>query len=364
MPSNLELQGAVKLRKLMELWLPRSMASRELLKLFPLVKEDATELIYERRQVETGLQAARGNSGPTQPVQKPGLDMYRAAPGKYGDHYTVTEQELENLRNAGTWDDFESYDKQAARATQHLTRRFLDRCEYSIAQIITTGGYTATSAQGVNYVQQIFQIQQYTPNTLFNDLANSQPLNYIRDLIPYLELGRSVSFQKGYILCSRPTINLILRNSNPADLNGKRLDYGQTINAVDDLNEILVANDLPPFRVYDKGYYPDPPGSPFNPPGDYQTQPVVRFLTNGQLVLVGAREDGETLGEYRLTRAAQNENSAPGEWYQVEDRRQKDPCQVILRAGHNGGPVPYYIEGFATVNAAPASAFSATAPSE
>lgn len=363
MPTTLELQGAVKLRKLMQLYLPRAMESRELLKLFPLVKDNATELVYERRQVETGLQSARGLDGPTGPVQKPGLDAYKVAPGYYGDHYLISEQELINLRDAGKWDDFENYDSQAARGTEHLTRRFLDRCEYSVAQMVMTGGYTATSAQGINYISQIFNIPQYSPITPFSDINNSQPLNYFRDLIPQLELGRSVNFQKGFIMCSRPSINLILKNQNPADLNGRRLQYGQTINSADDLNEILVSNDLPTFRVYDKGYYSDPPGSPFDPPA-FQPGAFNRFLTNGMFVLVGVREDGEQLGEYRLTRAGQNERSAPGEWYQVDDLRIKTPPQVVLRAGHNGGPVPYYIEGFATVVGAPSSAFLATGPNE
>ena len=343
MPTTLELQGAVKLRKLMQLYLPRAMDSRELLKLFPLVKVDETELIYERRQVETGLQAARGLGGPTGAVRKPGLDQFRVAPGYYGDFYTITEQELTDLRDAGKWDDFENYDSQAARGTQHLTRRFLDRCEFSIASLLTTGGFQAANAQGVIYHQDVFNVPSFTPPVLFSDLVNSQPLNFIRDLIPTLELGKSVSFQKGYILCSRPTANLILKNQNTADLNGRRLQYGQTINNLEGMNEFLLSNDLPPVRVYDKGFYADPPGE----------SPVFsRFITNGTMVFVGLREDGEPLGEYRLTRAAQNERAAPGEWYQVEDRRGKDPCQVILRAGHNGGPVAYYTEGFATVAAA------------
>src|SRR5581483_727055 len=149
MPTNLELQGAVKLRKLMQLYLPRALESRELLKLFPLTKKNETSLVYERRQLDTGVQAARGLGGPTGPVRKPGTDTFRVSPGYYGDHYDVTEQELVDLRDAGKWDDFENYDAQAARGTQHLTKRFLDRCELSVAQLITTGGFTAVDAAGV-----------------------------------------------------------------------------------------------------------------------------------------------------------------------------------------------------------------------
>lgn len=362
MPTTLELQGAIKMRKLAEVLIPRALASRELLKLFPLTKVDETELIYERRQVITGLQAARGLGGPTGSVLKPGVDQWKVSPGYYGDNYPIGENELINLREAGTWNDFENYSSQAARGAQHLNTRFLDRAEYSIGQLITTGGYTAQNVQGITYYQQIFDIPSYTPSTLFSDLANSQPLNFFRDLIPTLELARSVSFQKGFILCSRPSANLIIKNTNPADLSGKRLDYGATINSVDDFNELMVANDLPKLKVYDGAYYADPPGGVFNPPG-YTPGARTRFIANGSYVLVGVRDDGAQLGEYRLTRAAQNgENAGPGDWYQVEDRRDKDPCQVILRSGHNGGPVPEYLEGFAIVNGASSSSFSDTPP--
>lgn len=345
MPSAIELQGAITLRKLGLLYLPRALESRELLKIMPFNKVDEVDLIYERRQLGTGLQGARGLGGTTNPVKKPGLDQFRVSPGYYGDHYTITEEELVKLRDAGAWDKFENYDKQTARAAEHLTQRFLDRCENSIAQILMSGAFTAVNALGQVYDQQVYNVPQYTPGTLFSDLSNSQPLNYIRDLIPTLELLVSVDFRKGFMLMSRPTLNLLLKNQNAADLNGRRLNYGNTVNNVEDFNDLLVSNDLPKVKVYDEGYYSDPPGS---------APSKNRFVTNGKIVLVGTRKDGDPVGEYTLTRAAQNERSAPGEWYQVEDRRDRDPCQVILRSGHNGGPRCFYPEGLATINAAAA----------
>jgi len=343
MPSAIELQGAITVRGIAQLYLPRAMESRELLKLLPFHKVDEVDLFYERRGLATGLQAARGLGGTTSPVKKPGTDQFRVSPGYYGDHYTITEEELVKLRDAGAWDKFENYDKQSARAAEHLTNRYLDRCENSIAQLLMSGSFTAVNALGQVYDQQVYSVPQYTPSTLFSDLANSQPLNYIRDLIPTLELLVSVDFRKGFMLMSRPTLNLLLKNQNAADLNGRRLNYGNTVNNVEDFNDLLVSNDLPKVKVYDKGYYSDPPGS---------SPTKNRFLTNGKIVLVGDREDGAPMGEYRLTRAAQNERSAPGEWYQVEDRRDRDPCQVIIRSGHNGGPALFMPECVATINAA------------
>lgn len=343
MPTTIEMQGAIKVKLLADLYLPRAMESRELLKIFPMNKVNETDLIYERRQIQTGLQYARGVDGKTNPVKKWGTDQYRVSPGYYGDHWTITESELVNLREPGSWEQFESVSAHVARGTEHLVKRFLDRCEYSIAQILTTGSYSAGNVEGAEKHNDIFSVDQYTPSTLFSDEANSIPLTYLRNLVATLELGKSVNFRKGFMLMSRPTVNLILKNSNAADLNGVRLQYGSTIKNVDDLNDLMLSNDLPPVKVYDAGYYADPPG----------TAPTFnRFITNGKIVMVGVRDDGEQVGEYRLTRAAQNGSSAPGEWYTVEDRTQKSPPQIILAAGHNGGPVAYYPEGIAIVNAA------------
>jgi hypothetical protein len=345
MPTTLELQGAIKLKKLMQVYLPRALESREMLKVFPMIPDDSTKLVYERREVETGLQGARGLNGRTNPVRKTAVDQFEVDPGYYGDHYDIKEDELVNLREAGSWDNFESYTKQAARGTMHLTRRFLDRCEKNIADLAMSGKFEATDMQGIVKHRDVFNVPQVTPSTLFSDLDNATPLTFLRDLIPQIELGKSVSFMKGFMWMSRPTANLILKNANANDISGRRSKYGSTINSIADLNDLLLENDLPIIKTYDKGYYSDPPGSAptFN-----------RFLTNGKIVMVGVRDDGEQLGEYRLTRAAQSgsENASPGEWYQVEDRRKQDPCQVILRAGHNGGPVCYYTEGFVTINAA------------
>lgn len=343
MPTTLELQGAVKLKKLAMLQLMRSMESRVLLNIFPMVKQNQWKLIYERREMNTGLQGARGLDGETNPVNKPGVDAYEVEPGVFGDHWTITERELVNLRDSGDWFNFDESQEQMARGTEHLTGRFLDRCEQSIAQILMTGAFTASDVAGVTKVSKAFNVPQFTPSTLFSDLNNSIPLTYIRDLIPTLELGVSVSFMKGFMLMSRPTANLILKNLNKADLEGRRLNYGQTVNNLDDLNDLLVSNDLPKIKVYDKTYRPDPVGSG-----------PVRFLTNGKIILVGVRDDGEQVGEYQLCRAAHNGNNSPGEWYSVEDFRKTRHPKIILAAGHNGGPVVFYPEGLAVINAAAA----------
>lgn len=342
MPTQIEIQGAIKLRKLAQLLLPRKAEDRLLLKLFPVVAENEVDLVYERRGVYTGVQHARGKGGPTGPAAPPGVDSFRVSPGYYGDHYTIEEDQLVALREVGDWQLFQAIPDQMAKASEHLVDRYLNRLELSIGTLLTTGGFTAGNVKtGQTYHQEVYNLQQFTPGVLFSDLANSAPLKYLRDLIPQLELARSVSFgAKGKLLMSRPTLNLILSNANSADLGGKRIANGGTLNSLDDVNEVLVANDIPPAEIYDGAYYPDGGGSP------------VRFIPNGKIVVCGNRTDGAPMGEYAQTRAAQNENSAPGEWYTVEDFRKTTRPRIVMGAGHNGGPRLLFPETVAVINAA------------
>jgi hypothetical protein len=348
MPTNTELQGATILREVASHLLERDIAKSKLLKLFPLVKRDETTLVFERQQVRVGQQHARGNDGPTGPVPKRGIDQFSVPASKYGDHYMITEGELIEKRAMGDIAKFMSTDKQTAAGVADLEDRYIARLHTNIANMLMNGTYTAADATGREMVREIYAIPQYTPNTLFDELGTATPLTYIRNLIPRLELGVSVNFRSGVILCSRPTANLILNNSNAADMRGVRRDAGATINSIEDVNKLLAANDLPQIEVIDDGFYPGPvvSGRPTN---------FTRFLTNGKMVLLGARDDNQPIGEYRLTRAAQN-NSQPGEWYTVEDNRQQNSKHhILLSMGHNGGPVPYYPEAIAVINAAPSN---------
>ena len=343
---NLELQGALAMREVLPLMIQKDASKSKLLKLFPLTKRDEWQLVYERLWMMTGLQNARGEGGPTGPLPRQGLDQLAVDPGMYGDHGEITEMEANKLREVGDIAAFQGLTRQLDRITRNLTDRYINRLQYNIALMLINGTFTANDATGREQIREIYNIPQYTPGDYFDDLAGSTPLAYLRNLIPKLELGVSVNFRQGAMLMSRPTANLFVNNANSADLGGKRLNIGSTINSVEDVNKILVTNDLPQIEVIDDGYYPNPPST--GRPSNFQ-----RFFTNGKVVLVGAREDGEPIGEYRLCRAIQNGvGSKPGEWYKFKDNTDQHPWNMVAYMGHNGGPVPYYPEAIAVVNAA------------
>jgi len=340
MPSTFENMGAIKVRQVMELKLPRLMEGRLGFELFPITQVNEDFLFYERKTLRLGLQGARGVGGPTAPIIHRGVDVFRVTPGYYGDHYTIDESDLVRLREAGDWSAFSSYASQTGEATDYLTQRYLDRAESSIWAMLQTGAFSATNKQGVVMHNDLFTITGYTPGILWNVPATAIPLANLRSYVEQSEKGVSAKFKSGRLVGTRGTINNILNNTNAADIGGKRVGGGNSVNAMEQVNQILLDNDLPQLEIYDEGYYPEPTGTAFS-----------KFLTDGKLVAFGARTDGESIGEYRLTRAAQNTNSGPGEWYTVKDKRDENPPEVIISGGHNGGPVPFYPEALFVVNA-------------
>lgn len=338
MPSSFELGGALRIRRLMALKVQRSEETRLGLKLMPLTETDAVKIVYERDALLRGVQAARGVDGPTQPVAMPGLDQYASDPGYYGDHIRLGESVLVNKRVPGDWLAFDSQGDMTARASTYLEQRQSDRFEKNIFDLLVQGYYEGLDAMGRRKVFDIYAINKVTAGTPFTTVATAAPLQFFRDTIATAEAGLSVNFRGGEMIMNRATLNQTLANTNANDLGGRRFEMGQTTNSVDQLNEILLANDLPVVRLYDEGYYPDT--------GAFQ-----KFVPNGKVIVLGKRTDGEPIGEYVLTRAAQK-GGKPGWWTDVVDNTTgplADPPHVLAKAGHNGGPKVYYPEAVLSI---------------
>ncbi len=340
MTTTFQVGGARALRKVADLRLPRMKEGRLGLKLMPIVNVNETTLEYERNQVTRGLQFARGVGGSPGTVNKPGFESRIVSPGYYGDAYRINEQELVNKRETGSWTEFDSEGKQTGRASEFLTQRYLDRIEYNVFTFLLTGGFEAKNIQGVPYYQPVYDVNALTPGTLFSDLANSTPRRYLQDQIATLhQRGYSVRFDKGWMVMSSKTAITMLNNTNANDIGGRRFDVGQTANSFKELNQLFLANGIPEMTIYDEGYFPE-------------TGNFTLYVPEGKILLIGVRQDGEPIGEYRQTRNAYNPNSAPGEHYRVIDNRDREgPPEVVCEAGHNGGPVPHYPEAVAVINA-------------
>lgn len=338
MATSFEMQAAVAVREVNQLKVPLLLSKRLGLKLVPEKAVDEVTITYERRRLYTGLLAPRSQGGPAGRHQLPASDSFTANPGRYGGFVEFLEKDLEGRRQVGSWTEFDENGKLTDRASQFLLQLEYDRMEKNIWDLLQTGGYEVVGDDGRVYMQDAYNIPTATYGSggawTYANAANATPLKDLRDTIATLELGLSVDFTNGTMYMSRPTFNNMIANSNSADLGKTRLTYGETVNAVGALNKLLIENGLPTVELYDESYYPS---------GSTTQSQAVRFLTAGKIVITGKRMDGEPMGEYRLTRSANN-GGKPGHFTIVKDERDKVPAKITVTQGHNGGPTLYYPE--------------------
>ena len=345
MPTTFELQAAVAVREVNQLKVPLLLDKRRGLNLVPTVLSDETTLTYERRRVFAGILAPRGEGGPAGRHQLPAIDSYTCNPGYYAGTTVLKEKDLVGRRAVGSWTEFDENGALTDRASEMLLQFEYDRMEKNIWDTLTLGAYEVVGDDGRTYYRDAYNITTATYGAngawSYANAATATPLLDLRNIIAGLELGVSVDFTNGKMYMSRITFNNIIANSNSADLGKTRMQYGQTLNSVSSLNDILLENGLPAIELYDESWYPA---------GSIQQSQATRFITPGKIVVVGKRMDGETIGEYRLTRSANNAGK-PGQFTLVKDRRDEVPAEIEITQGHNGGPVIFYPEAVCSIQA-------------
>lgn len=321
---------AAELREVEQVLLPQLVEDDPIFDEFPMVDSDYDRLIWEQKDNYQGLQQVRGLNGAPRLVKRPGSKMYDMEPGSYGEFTTIDEKELTQRRRLGAWDDPISIDDLVGDAQTLLLQRRLDRIRYIIWTLITSGTFSVATASGAILHTDTFPLQTMTSAVNWATSATATPSVDIR-AAQLLSLGQSVDFGAGAKLwMNRVTANRLLNNTNPSDMFGRRFGGGNTNNSLRDWNDFLESNDLPQIQIYDKFYLDDA--------GNAQ-----RFIPTGIAVLIGRRSNGARLGEYRMTRNANNPRLEPGAYTRVIDHgEQSIPRRIDVHDGHNGGPTIFY----------------------
>jgi hypothetical protein len=327
-PSNAELM------QIQQTLLPTLTTDDLAFQLLPVQNRDAAQVIWEQRDNFTGLQQIRGIDAEPPSTPQTGWKRYRAEPGVYGEWTKVPESAIIERRTIGTFNVPISIDDLVIEQQDFLLNRRVDRWRWTIWTLLSTGVFSATDAKGSVLHYGAYSFKTVTTAIPWSTVATATPLADLLALFPQFR-GISGQFGAGsYLIMNRVTANYLLLNNNPNDLGKARLQYGQTPYALDFVNTILVANGLPPVRIYDLGYYPDPPGSAFVP-----------FIPDGKVIVVAQRPNGETLGEFQLTRNASNPSGAPGPYTYVSDSLDGPrpiPRTIRLDDGFNGGPAMFF----------------------
>ncbi len=326
-PSSAELQQVAQDK------LPNLVAQRPIFSILPIETADSHLLMWEQEDNYVGLQQIRGLGGQPPRVKKTGAKRYLMQPGVYGEFSAIDELELTERRQYGTFGNGVSIDDLVMREQDRLLGRRLDRIEHIGWTLLVTGTFSVSGPDGQVLHTDTFALQTHSGSD-WSTAGSSTPLADFR-AIQLLSRGHSVNFgPAARAIMNRVTFNRLVANTNAADLGGKKGIGLQSIQAVGDINRVLTDEGLPTIEIFDGGY--------LNDAGTF-----VPFIADDKVVVVGQRTDGGRIGEYRMTRNANNPNLAPGAYMEVIDRGAEGSGKTIPRTievhdGHNGGPVIYF----------------------
>lgn len=326
--------------------LPRLIANRPIFNEFPIVNADAGLVMWEQLDSFTGLQQVRGLNGELPKVQKAGAKRWQMVPGVYGEFIPIDELELTLRRQYGTFASPIDISDLVMEAQDMLLQRRLDRIEAILWTLAITGTFSVPGPDGAILHTDSFTLQTYAAAIPWTTVATAIPLGNLRAM-QLLNRGHSVNFgAAAKIYMNRVTANSLLNNANAADVAGKRTGGFGTFNSIAEMNTLFTADDLPNIVVYDEGYLVD--GSVLSSP-PYGT--FTPFIANGVAVLIGQRPGGQRVGQYKMTRNANNPGLAPGPCMKVRDLGEiQSPRLIKIEDMHNGGPAIQYPSAIVSVS--------------
>lgn len=301
-------------------------------KVFPIVNVNAPVLQWSTDADDYGLQQLRGLNGAPLGVQRIGKTEYLARPGYFGEFETVGEAEL-TLRSGSMLGEgsVEMSDLVVAGYRQ-LRKREITRIRQIAWTLLGTGTFSVSGKEGTLTFTDTFALQTYSASD-WSTVGTSTPLADFRAVqAKGSEFG--VNFgARALAVMNRVTANRMLASTTANDLADRRTNGGGTITSIPRINgEIMTAEDLPTIVVYDEGYKDD-------------SGTFTRFIADDKVIVMGMRNDGDRIGEYRMTKNMVNPNGAPGHYEFVKDyirginAPKEVPPKIEIHGGHNGGPV-------------------------
>lgn len=318
------------LREVEQVLIPRLTAQRRIFQLFPIENVDNHRIMWEQRDNYQGLQQVRGLGGTPSRVKAIGAKRYDMEPGVYGEFRELDEREMTTRRRWATFGQPVDISDLVREAQDHLLGRRIDRIEWILWTLLVYGTFSVPAPNGAIVHTDSFPIQTFTATVPWATVATATPLGNFR-AIQLFGRGQSANFgAQAVALMNRTTFNYLVGNTNTTDIAGRRLGGLQTVLNLDEINRVLAGEGLPTIEIYDEGYIDDN--------GVFQL-----YIPNNYVVVVGARPNGQRVGEYRMTLNVNNANSASGPYMKVIDYLQmRVPRSIEVHDGHNGGPAIFF----------------------
>ena len=301
----------------------------------PIVNSPASDLVWETMDNMTGLQGVRGLDGDPTRVKAIGAKRYSMQPGVYGEFATIDEMELTKRRPLGVYSGSVNIGDLIRQKQDQLMNREIMRIRQIAWTLAGSGTFSVLGERGDIVHTDSFSVQTASRAVDWDTVATATPLADFR-AIQLLSRGSSCVFDSGAkAYMNRVTFNKMLACTNSNDLAGRRVTGLLSVLNLEEINRIFAGEGLPEIVVYDDGYISD--AGVFTP-----------FIATDSVVIFGRRTNGMPLGEYRMTRNANNPNMEGGSYIYVVDSATTEnpvPRKLSVHRGHNGGPVIFFPKG-------------------
>jgi len=323
--STFVFPTSAELREIAADYLPNVVAARPIFDVFPIREVDQSLIMWEQQDNYTGLQQVRGLDGQPPKISKLGLKRFSMRPGVYGEFSLIDEEELTERRAYGSFATGISIDDLVLREQRRLLGRRLDRIESITWTLLSTGTFAIPGPAGAILHTDSYTMQTYAATVPWATSATATPLADLR-AVQLRSRGHAVDFGPGATAwMNQITANRLFTNTNNADIYGRRTAGLGTYNSEAQLNLLFAGDGLPQIRIYDRGYIDE-------------TLTFQPFIPDNVVIVVGKRTDGAPIGEFLMTRNANNPGLAPGAYMQVVDSFDDGPPrQIAVHDGFNGG---------------------------
>ncbi len=300
-------------------------------RVLPITTSNAAQLQWSVDADDLGLQQLRGLNGAPLGVNRLGKTFYSEKPGYYGEFETIGEAELTERSGSITGEGNVDVSDLVTMSYAQLRKREITRIRYIGWTLLTTGTFSVSGREGTIVHTGTYTLQTHSASD-WSTVNTATPLADFR-AVQLLGSEYGVSFGSSAVaVMNRVTANRMFNNTNADDLAGKRQSGGGTITGASMVNQILMADDLPSVVVMDDGYKND-------------SGTFTKFIADDKVVVIGLRNAGDRIGEYRMTRNMNNPSGAPGHYEYIKDSMiglncaKETPPKIEIHGGHNGGPV-------------------------
>lgn len=303
-------------------------------KIFPMRNRNASRLRWAQKDNYRGLMSLRGLGGEPTRINRVGDKIYEAVPGYYGNFSTVDEQEMTTRAGGNFPVDVTipvNVGDLVAESQEQLVYLQTTRMKQIAWLLAINHTFAVPLPNGGIGHEETYTGQDVTVSPLWSATATALPLKNLRDLQGQFGFGTSNQFgAMAEAWMNSITANYLLTNSNAADLGGKRVEGGNTVNDVPGITSILRAQSAPSINIWDDGYYDE-------------ANVFQLFIPTGKVLIVAKRPNGETPGEFQITRNANNPDMGAAPYAFVDDRTagptKTVPPRIDVHQGFNGGPV-------------------------